>query len=210
MRDRQHHDAGGPPLPLERVERPSERVAQDQLLETDARAEAEHPRAQPADRPGGDLDHPRRLAVEAQLGVDRPLAQPDRRDRVPRRLGDVVLGGLGKPRRRDVDRLLEERPVEGIGLVEQRQHVQTPPVEQPFQRHLDPRDVAFDQDPPGGLAHGGDVGLVQDSNDAAERGDECLLVVRPDHAAARRQRDGLEHAGKHRLAGGAGRIVVDR
>ena len=41
-------------------------------------AEAERPRAEAADRAGGHLDHPRSLLVHPQLGVDRPLGEPER------------------------------------------------------------------------------------------------------------------------------------
>ena len=48
-------------------------------------------------------------------------------------------------RRRDVERFLEERAVERIRLVEERQDVQRPVMEQPFERKLAAGDEAFDQ-----------------------------------------------------------------
>ena len=78
-RDGDHHDAGRLPLPLERVELDPERVPDDQLLQGQARPEAQRARAEAADRAGGHLDHPRPLVVDAELGVDRPL----RRARAP-------------------------------------------------------------------------------------------------------------------------------
>src|SRR5436309_206876 len=49
--DRNHHDAGGPPLTLERFQRAPEGMAEDQLLEAEARPKAERARAQsPIDR----------------------------------------------------------------------------------------------------------------------------------------------------------------
>ena len=59
------------------VEGQPERVAQDQLLECDAGAEAQRARAQAADRPRRDLDHRDAIAVDAQLGVDRPVGEPE-------------------------------------------------------------------------------------------------------------------------------------
>ena len=53
-------------------------MAQDHLLQADAGAEAQRARAQPADRAGRELEHAHPLAVHAQLGVDRSLAQPQR------------------------------------------------------------------------------------------------------------------------------------
>ena len=44
-----------------------------------------------------------------------------------------------EPGRRDVDRLLEERALERVRLVEDRQDVQRPGVEQPFDGDLGPR-----------------------------------------------------------------------
>src|SRR6266545_7742057 len=49
--DRNHHDAGGPPLALKRFQRASEGLAENQLLEAQARPEAERARAQAPDRP---------------------------------------------------------------------------------------------------------------------------------------------------------------
>ena len=62
----------------EAVERHPERVPQDHLLERDAGAEAQRARAQPADRPRRDLDHPDAVAVDAELGVHRTFGEPDR------------------------------------------------------------------------------------------------------------------------------------
>ena len=58
-------------------------MAEDQLLERDAGAEAQRARAQAADRPRRDLDHRDAVAVDAELGVDRPVGEPDRARRPP-------------------------------------------------------------------------------------------------------------------------------
>src|SRR5262245_64002209 len=47
---RDHHDAGGAAIPVEGRDLPAEGVAEDQLLERHPRAEAQRPRAEPADR----------------------------------------------------------------------------------------------------------------------------------------------------------------
>ena len=73
--DRNHHHAGRRRLAREVIRVEAEGVAQDQLLEADADAEAQRARAQSADRAGRDLEHADARAVDAQLRVDRPLAQ---------------------------------------------------------------------------------------------------------------------------------------
>ena len=102
-----------------------ERVAQDQLLERDARAEAQRARAQPADRAGRDLDHPHAVAVDPQLGVHRALRPArSRRRRAPVTSSTRASVAGGEARRRDVDRLLEVRADERVGLVEHREHLE--------------------------------------------------------------------------------------
>src|SRR5436309_4385455 len=122
--DRDHHDARRTALALERLQRAAEGVADDQLLEAQAGSEAKRARAQPADRARGDLQDEGPALVEAQLGVDRSLREAEGSAGVAGHRGDAGLRRLGQPRRRDVDRLLEERAVEWVGLVEERQDVE--------------------------------------------------------------------------------------
>ena len=77
-----------------------------------------------------------------------PCRSPNAADGPLDRLDDRLLRLLGVARRRDVDRLLEERAVERVRLVEEGQHAQRASVEQPFQRHLRPRDERLDHDLP--------------------------------------------------------------
>ena len=75
-------------------------------------------------RSRGDLQDEGPALVEAQLGVDRSLREAEGSAGVAGHRGDAGLRRLGQPRRRDVDRLLEERAVEWVGLVEERQDVE--------------------------------------------------------------------------------------
>src|SRR5215467_3633075 len=125
-RDRDHHDAGGASLALERFERTPERVRKDQVLEGQTGAERQGAGAEASDRARGHLEHERAALVQAKLRVDGALGEPERRARVAAHRGDTGLDGFRQTRRRHVDRLLEERAVERIGLVEDRQHVQCP------------------------------------------------------------------------------------
>ena len=50
-------------------------------------------------------------------------------------------------RRRDVEGLLEERAVERVRLVEERQDLEPPAPEEPLERHLGAGDEALDEDP---------------------------------------------------------------
>src|SRR3989338_8277760 len=71
-RDRDHHDARCGTLALERGDGPAQRVAQDDLLERHAGAEAQRARAQPPDGARGPLDEPRARLINTQLRVNGP------------------------------------------------------------------------------------------------------------------------------------------
>ena len=72
---------------------------------------AEHARAQPADRPRRDFEHIHApVARHAALGVDRTVVQAQRLRRPRhRRQRSCCLRTASSARRRDVDRLFEER-----------------------------------------------------------------------------------------------------
>ena len=126
--------------------------------------------------------------------MDRPLLEPER-PRRPARLGrDRELDVGRESRGRHVDRLLEVRPVEGVGLVEERQHVELAPDQEPLERDLPAGNEVLDQDllPP--LAELRRLRGLEDRRDPAERRDERGGVVRPDHAAAAGEDRRLEDA----------------
>ena len=141
-RDRQHEHPRRPALPLERVELDPEGVPDDQLLQGEPGPEAQRPGAEPADRAGGDLHDARALLVDPHLGVDGALGEPERARRPARLGGDIRLDGVREPGRGHVERLLEEGAVERVGLVEQREHVQLTPDQEPLER-LAVKGMAF-------------------------------------------------------------------
>ena len=128
--------------------------------------------------------------------MDRSLPQPQRPRRPHSNRLDLRQDRGRQPRRRHVQRLLEVRPLERVGLVEDRQHLQTASAQQPLDRHLRAGQVALQQQRrPGRLLSGG-----QDPPDALG-GQACLLgVIRPDHPAAARQPQRLDDARKAHLA----------
>ena len=84
-----------------------------------------------------------RVAVDAQLRVHGPVDEPDgaRGQR-----GDVRHArddSSGEARRRDVDRLLEVRPDERVGLVEHREHVEAVGTAQRAPRPRPPRPGTY-------------------------------------------------------------------
>ena len=185
-------------------------MAQDDLLQRHAGAEAQRPRAESADGPRRHLQHPRPVVVHPQLGVDRALAQAEGRaggrgDRL-----DAPLDVGRQPRGRDVDRLLEVRALERVRLVEQRQRVERAAHEQAFQRDLDARHVRLGQQELRGVAAHLDVLAGEQRGDPPESGHELVGGVGADDAAAGRQRQGLQHAGKLHAARGQERIVLQR
>src|ERR1700674_2439419 len=99
-------------------------MPEDQLLEGDAGPESKRSRAEATDGARGDLEHPDAAVVEPELGVDRAVGQAKRASGSCRGCQDLRLPLLGQPRRRDVDRLLEEGAVQRIGLVEDGQRLE--------------------------------------------------------------------------------------
>ncbi len=134
----------------------AERVAQEQLLQRNLGRPTRHlgletqcSRTEPADRPRGDLEdeNPQHAGfrVDAAFRMNGTVAQADRRGRVRDGGRDRALNLDRGGRRRHVDRLLEERSVERIGLVEQRQQLKPTVVHQPFDRVLDAGDELLDE-----------------------------------------------------------------
>ena len=184
-------------------------MAEDQLLEPDAGPESKHPGTKSADRPGGDLDCPGPMIVDPELRVNRAVLKSERGHGPAGGRGDVLLNRFGQAGRGHVDRLFEIRTFERIGLVKQGQDIQASPVQEPLQRDLGSRNIAFDEDVIGELAERGNVRLFQDLDDSVERRDESRLIIGPDHTAAGRQRERLENTGKGHFTGRTDGIVLD-
>ena len=107
------------------------RVAQQQRFERDARAELQRARAQPPDAARRDVDRPRAVVVDSQLGVEWAVPQAERAGGGGRGASHLLLPVGRQPRRRHIDRLLEEGAHEGVGLVEDRQHLELASVSRP-------------------------------------------------------------------------------
>ena len=88
--DGQHHHTRRGRLAHQAVERQLQRVAEYDFFEADAGAEAQGSRAQPTDRPRGNLDDPHavRRHVDAELRMHGTLAESQGR----RRVGDELFG----------------------------------------------------------------------------------------------------------------------
>src|SRR5207244_11882363 len=156
------------PLPLERFQLAVEGEAQNQLLEAQARPEGERARAQPADRPRRDLEDEGAALVDAQLGVDRPLGEAQRRAGITGHGGDALLRRRRQARRRGVDRLLEERTGERVRLVEECQRVEAAADQQALQRDFAAGADIFDEQRPARADRRRRVRLRQDGRDAPE------------------------------------------
>ena len=111
--------------------------------------------------------------------------------------GDGLEGLRGQARRGHVDGLLEVRALEGIRLVEHRQDLEGAAAQEALDGHLHARDVALDQQRRVRVL----AGLGEDRPDSLGRGVGRRRIVGADHAAASRQRNRLDHAGKTDLAG---------
>src|SRR6266581_3995913 len=209
-RDRDHHDTGGARLTPERADVPAEGVHQDDFLERQTGAEAEGARAQAADGAGGDLDEPGAAVVDAKLGMHGTLAQSEGAGGGGGRLRDLLLDARRQAGRRDVDRLLEERTIQRVRLVEQGEHLEAGGEQDPFQGDLDAGHELFDQHEAAGVAAMLlDVRLAQQDGDAPEGRDELFLVVGAYDAPAGGQERRLEHHGIDLLPGGGTGIVFE-
>ncbi len=187
--DRQHHHSRRHRLASQATCLPkgqvlAERMPQDHLFETDPRAEAQRSGTQSADRPRGNLDHPHAVVVHSYLGVYRPLSQAERRRGVRNHALDAILHVSGDPGGRHVDRLLEVRTLEWVGLVEQRKHFQLSVAQQSFEGEFGAGHILLGQQ----HSATGDVERTL-RRDARRR-----RVVGPDHSAARGESHGLDDA----------------
>src|SRR6266568_7871217 len=126
--------------------------------------------------------------------MDGTVAQPERAAGALYVIDDARLVRGWQPRRRDVDRFLEERTFERIGLVEDGKDLQLTGGQRALDGEFAPVDVLLDEDPivesgPGG-AH---LRTAQERADAIEGLDEFPRVVRTNHASAAGESDRLEH-----------------
>ena len=137
--------------------------------------------------------------------------QPDGGGRLGRLSGNVRLHVGRQTRRRYVQRLLEERTVQRIGLIEHGEHNQLAANQEPLQRHLRARNERFHQDvtrhPAAPLYN---VRGAQDRREAFKGGDELVCVIGPHDAAAGRQVERLQHARKGHALGRPDRIIGNR
>ena len=127
--------------------------------------------------------------------MDRTVSQAQRPGAEGRRFAQGRLRRLRKARRGHVDRLLEERPLERIGLVEEGQGSQLAAREEPLEGDLGAVHVVLDEDFIGRGPALEDIGRRQDRLDAAPCGSEPLGVVGADHSPAPGEKRRLEDAG---------------
>src|SRR4029079_6008305 len=107
-----------------------------------------------------------------------------------RRLDPRGLRGWG-----DVDRLLEERAVHRVRLVENRERPEAAGSHQPFDRELPAFDEPFDDHRIVEVAAPAtDVWRLEQRAKPVERSDQRRLIVNADHAATAGQRDRLDDA----------------
>ena len=142
--------------------------------------------------------------MHAQLGVDGALAQPERRTGIRGRANDGRDDVGWQPRWRGEDRLLEVGALERVRLVEDREQLERAGAQETLNGHLGAGHVALDQERPLRVL----PGLGEDRANPRRRRRRGLRIVRPDHAAARRQRERLYDAGKPDLGGDRRRVVA--
>jgi len=136
--------------------------------------------------------------------VDRTGREAERSRRPLRTRLKRVVGVRPQTGRRDVDGLLEVRPVEGVGLVEERQHPQLPVDEKPLERVLTARHEFFHEYQARRFAAGQDVGRRKDAPQSLEGRHELRRRVGADHPSTGGQAKRFDHTGiGHSLGKGA-------
>ena len=136
--------------------------------------------------------------------MDGALAQPERRAGIRGRAGHGRDDLARQPRRRGEDRLLEVRALERVRLVEDRERLERAGAQETLNGHLGARHVALDQERPLRVL----PGLGEDRANPRGGRRRRPRIIRPDHAAARRQRQRLYDAGKPDLGGDRRRVVA--
>src|SRR5207247_7438046 len=128
---------------------------------------------------------------KAKLGVDGTVRQAKRSGGPRAGFFDQRWGRLWKPRRRYIDRLLEERTSKGIGLVEDGQHLKPATPKQAFDSDFDTVDEIFHEQGwvPAIARAAGD-----DGRDPPENRGKRRRAVGADHALAPGQFERLDDA----------------
>ena len=139
------------------------------------------------------------------------MAKAERRGGARDRFHDPPLGVVARPRGRHVDRLLEERSIERVRLVEDRQRPEHTVVQKPLDRKLLARHERLDQgERVDSVPLQPHVRGLQDAAQPVERGHEGTWVVHADHAAAAGEGERLQHTGITCGCGELLRVVVER
>ena len=157
-----------------------------------------------------DLQHEDPIPVHPHLGVNRTFRDADRPEGALEHRDDSPLRFGTGPRWRQVDRLFEERPLQRVGLVEEREDEEAAPRQQGFEGELLSGDVLLDQEVTRFVtASPAQLGICQQCGDPRVCGGELVGVVRADHSAAGGQEGGFQHTRKLHAAGQRPRIVID-
>ena len=222
-RDHQHAGRGGFALVAGHVF--TNGVPQQHLFERDVRgpivvvagglqasgSKTQRARAETTNRPRGHLQHIDRIPVHAAFRMYRPVTKTNRPRRGHNSRNDALLDLTRGPRWRQINRLFEERAVEGIGLVEHRQQPELPTVEQPLDRVFGAWNKRLDERLVVRLvpfhAH---VRQLQQASQTLEGGHAFSRAVDPHHAAAARERERLHDSRIAEATGQFGRVAVDR
>src|SRR6266508_352791 len=152
-------------------------MTQQQFLERDSLTarvlELQRLRAETADGTRGNLQYEHIVRADAALGVDGAVIEPQRLHGIGDAAANPFFGGAVCARGRHVDRFLEERPLQRVGLIEQCKGMESTAIEQALESELSSVNVALDLDQiRGWIAHGTNVRGVQQSTDTVERSEE--------------------------------------
>src|SRR5258708_1436042 len=149
-RHRNHHHSRSRLLAFPISHRHLRRVPQQQFLQpnhliTPATHKPQRPRAKPSNRPRRHFQRPHPLLIDPKLRMHRPVRKPQRPHGIRR--GPFVPPPLLFPqtRGRNVNRLLEKRPLQRIRLIKNCQDAKLSIRHQPFHGHFPSRDVSLHQ-----------------------------------------------------------------
>src|SRR5262245_66319410 len=124
--------------------------------------------------------------------MNRTVPEPDRGCRSTDGVGNSPCALLAHSRRGHVNRFLEERTVERLGLLEDRQHVQVALMHHAFEGEFAALDESFDQSPlMSRVPLTPDVGSAQYRAKSIEAFDKLVGAVRPHHSTAAGECEGF-------------------
>ena len=170
-------------------------MANEQFFKGHPGPKAQRAASQAADRPGGEFQEPGALAIDAEFGVQRTVAEAQGMGGLFGVLDDLGLQVRAEARRGDVERFFKKGAIQRVGLVEQGERLQTARGQHALQGDLGAGNEPFDEDALVRLVlFLANLRAFQQGAQAKEGGNKRRWRIGAHDAAARRQGEGFHDA----------------